>query len=353
MTPVMAPTCCRALRCPPPPLEEDTPMLDLAPAVAGPLRSASGLTIARRWTTAGIDPLDGVRWSLRDVVLRDARGGELFRQDAVEAPAAWSDTAVQVVATKYFRGRPGTAAREGSVRGMLGRVVGTIAGWAREDGVFAGEEDAAAFADELARLLVDQAESFNSPVWFNVGVEARPQCSACFINSVDDTLESILALARTEGMLFKYGSGSGCNLSSLRGSMEPLSGGGTASGPLSFMRGLDAFAGAIKSGGRTRRAARMVLLDVEHPDALEFVRAKLVEEGKARALVAAGYDPGFDAAGGAYGTVAFQNANHSLRVSDAFLRRVEEDGEWTTRRVADGAPGPTHRARELWRALAE
>ena len=328
-------------------------MLDLAPPLAGPARRASGLTVTRRRTAPGIDPLEGVTWNRRDVVLRDARGGELFRQDGVEAPAAWSDTAVQVVATKYFRGRLGTATREGSVRAMLVRVVGSLARWAREDGLFAGEEDDAAFADELARLLVDQAASFNSPVWFNVGVEARPQCSACFINSVDDTLESILALARTEGMLFKYGSGSGCNLSSLRGSMEPLSGGGTASGPLSFMRGLDAFAGAIKSGGKTRRAARMVLLDVEHPDVLDFVRAKLVEEAKARALVAAGYDPGFDAAGGAYGTVAFQNANHSLRVTDAFLHLVEADGEWTTRRVADGAPGPSHRARELWRALAE
>ena len=326
-------------------------MLDVAPAAASASRAA-GLAFARCWTAPGTDPLDLIAWTLRDVVLRDARGGEVFRQDGVEAPAGWSDTAVQVVATKYFRGRPGGADREGSVRHMLRRVVDTIATWGREDGVFAAAEDAAAFAGELAWLLADQAASFNSPVWFNVGVEARPQCSACFINSVEDSLESILALARTEAMLFKYGSGSGCNLSSLRGSMEPLSGGGIASGPLSFMRGLDAFAGAIKSGGRTRRAARMVLLDVEHPDVLEFVRAKEVEEDKARALVAAGYDPGFDAAGGVYGTVAFQNANHSVRVSDAFLRAVEEDADWTTLKVADGSPGPTHRARELWRALA-
>jgi len=318
----------------------------------------AGLSCARRFTRAGVDPCDLFAWTRRDAVIRDAAGAEVFRQDGVEVPARWSETATRVVASKYFRcpapsGGTAGAARETSVRQLVGRVVATIAGWARADGTFASAADAQAFADELAFLLLDQRASFNSPVWFNVGIEAQPQCSACFINSVDDTLESILDLARTEAMLFKFGSGSGSNLSSLRGSMEPLSNGGTASGPLSFMRGLDAFAGAIKSGGKTRRAARMVILDVSHPDVLAFVRAKAIEEKKAQALVGAGYDARFEVPGGAYDSVAFQNANHSVRLCDDFLRAVESDGDWWTRAVADGRPIERHRARDLMREIAQ
>ncbi len=312
----------------------------------------AGLGLARRFTRPGEDPYERVEWVRREAVIRDAAGGEVFRQPAVEVPAAWSDIATRVVASKYLRGALGSREREDSVRQLVSRVVGTIAAWAREDGYLAGGDEAATFAAELAFLTLDQRAAFNSPVWFNVGVEARPQCSACFINGVEDSLESILALARNEAMLFKFGSGSGTNLSSLRASTEPLSNGGVASGPLSFMRGLDAFAGAIKSGGRTRRAARMVILDVAHPDVVAFIRAKATEEAKARALVAAGYDPGFDAPGGAYDSVAFQNANHSLRLSDAFLDAVVADDAWMTRLVADGKPAATYRARDLLREMA-
>jgi ribonucleoside-diphosphate reductase alpha chain len=315
-----------------------------APASASP---------GRHFTRPDRDPFDEVQWATRDAVIRDKHGRDVFRQEAVEVPAAWSQSATDVVASKYFRGVPGSPERERSVRQLIERVVATIAGWGSADGYFASGAEEGAFSAELSWLLVQQAASFNSPVWFNVGIEDRPQCSACFINSVEDRLESILDLAKTEGMLFKFGSGSGSNLSALRSAGEPLSNGGTSSGPLSFMRGLDAFAGAIKSGGKTRRAARMVLLDATHPDILEFVRAKQVEERKARALVAAGYDPGFATAGGAYDSVSFQNANHSVRLPDALLRAVEADGEWDTRTVLAGRPAARLRARELLRAIAE
>ena len=334
-------------------LELDARSLLDGHAVPAPEPGEAPTGIERRFTLAGEDPAAALEWVRRDAVIRDGAGGEVFRQDGVEVPAGWSETATRVVSSKYLRGTLGSPGREGSVRELVRRVVGTIARWAREDRYLAGEADAATFAAELAFLVLDQRASFNSPVWFNVGVEARPQCSACFINGVEDSLESILALARTEAMLFKFGSGSGCNLSSLRASSEPLSNGGTASGPLSFMRGLDAFAGAIKSGGRTRRAARMVVLDIGHPDVEAFIGAKAIEERKARALVAAGYDPSFDVAGGAYESVDFQNANHSVRLTDAFLDAVVADGEWVTRRVADGAPAASYRARRLLRSIAE
>ncbi len=318
-----------------------------------PAAVAPPVSLARRFTDPARDPFETVEWATRDVILRDAAGKTLFEQKDVEAPAGWSEQAVRMVATKYFRGRPGDPERERSVRQLVVRVVDTIAAWGAEDGALPTPADRAAFRDELAFLVLDQRASFNSPVWFNVGVEARPQCSACFINSVDDTMESILDLARTEGLLFKYGSGSGSNLSRLRGSREGLSGGGTASGPVSFMRGLDAFAGAIKSGGRTRRAAKMVLLDDDHPDIFRFVESKVREEEKARALIAAGWDPGFDAEDGAYRSVGFQNANHSVRLSDAFLGAARDGGEWSTRNVTDGSVADTFPARNLLRAIAE
>ncbi|HVS03644.1 MAG TPA: vitamin B12-dependent ribonucleotide reductase [Thermoanaerobaculia bacterium] len=327
----------------------------VAPAPT-PSQACAALAPAGGWrcfSTAGSDPYAEVEWVRRDAVIHGEGGQVVFEQLGVEAPSSWSEIATRIVASKYFRGAPGAPERETSVRQLVSRVVDTLGEWGRRDGYFASREEAGAFCGELAWLLLRQRAAFNSPVWFNVGIEARPQCSACFINSVDDTMDSILGLARTEGMLFKYGSGSGSNLSSLRGSMEPLSTGGTASGPLSFMRGLDAFAGAIKSGGRTRRAAKMVLLDVDHPDVVDFIRSKQVEEGKARALVAAGYEAGFAVAGGAYDSVGFQNANHSLRLSDAFMAAVDADGEWTTRAVLGGAPVATYRARDLLRWMAE
>ena len=308
---------------------------------------------SRRFTPPGEDAFELFPWRSHDVRLVEADGSLLFAQDGVEAPASWSEQAVRIVATKYFRGRPGDPDRETSVRSLVARVVDTVTAWGREDGYFHSEAAADTFRAELAWLVLDQRASFNSPVWFNVGVEVVPQCSACFINSVEDTMESILDLARTEGMLFKYGSGSGSNLSTLRSSREGLSAGGTASGPVSFMRGLDAFAGAIKSGGRTRRAAKMVLLDDDHPDIFDFVRSKREEEEKARALALAGWDPSFDAAGGAYESVGFQNANHSIRLSDGFLRAVEDDDLWSTRFVTTGEPADTFPASELLRTIAQ
>ena len=247
----------------------------------------------------------------------------------------------------------GSPDRERSVRGLISRVVDTIRGWAEAQGYFATPEDLQAFSDELTHLLVQQKAAFNSPVWFNVGIEKHPQSSACFINSVQDTMESILGLARTEGMLFKFGSGTGSNLSSIRSSKEPLAGGGTASGPVSFMRGYDAFAGVIKSGGKTRRAAKMVILNTDHPDIVEFINCKADEEKKAWALIDAGYDGAFNVRGGAYDSVFFQNANHSVRVTDEFMRAVVEDREWQTRYVLSGEPCETFRARDLMKMMAE
>ncbi|HLM47040.1 MAG TPA: vitamin B12-dependent ribonucleotide reductase, partial [Myxococcaceae bacterium] len=254
-------------------------------------------------------------------------------------------------ASKYFRGTPGTPERETSVRRLVGRVVDTLTRWGAEGGYFATTTDRDTFHAELTHLLLRQKAAFNSPVWFNVGVEEHPQCSACFINSVGDSMESILGLAKTEGMLFKYGSGTGSNLSTIRSSKELLAGGGTASGPVSFMKGFDAFAGVIKSGGKTRRAAKMVILNADHPDVLDFVRCKSSEEKKAWALIDAGYDPSFN--GEAYSSVFFQNSNNSVRVTDEFMRAVVNDSAWTTRAVRDGRPMDTFKARELFREISE
>ena len=253
--------------------------------------------------------------------------------------------------SKYFRGTVGTPDRERSVKQLIGRVVDTITGWARTQKYFASEDDLQAFSDELKHLLVYQKAAFNSPVWFNVGIEPEPQCSACFINCVQDTMESILTLAKTEGMLFKYGSGTGSNLSAIRSSRELLAGGGTASGPVSFMKGYDAFAGVIKSGGKTRRAAKMVILNAEHPDIVDFISCKVEEEKKAWALIDAGYDGSFT--GPAYASVFFQNSNNSVRATDDFMRAVLDDGEWTTYGVVDGAAIDTYKARDLMRQIAE
>ena len=279
--------------------------------------------------------------------------GELvFEQRDVEFPKAWSQQATNIVVSKYFRGQIGTPERERSVKQLVGRVVDTITRWAREQGYFASEDDLQAFSDDLKHLLVYQKGSFNSPVWFNCGFERAPQCSACFINSVQDTMDSILTLAKTEGMLFKFGSGTGSNLSAIRSARELLAGGGTASGPVSFMKGFDAFAGVIKSGGKTRRAAKMVILNAEHPDIVEFVNCKVDEERKAWALIDAGYDGSFT--GPAYASVFFQNSNNSVRVTDEFMRAVLDDGEWQTRAVlAPHDVMDTYRARDLMHQIAE
>ena len=307
----------------------------------------------RYFTRAGSDPLGEVTWELREASIKGADGKVYFEQKDVEFPASWSQTATNVVVQKYFRGTLGTPQRERSVKQMLSRVADTIYGWGKADGYFKSGADALAFRDELIHLLLHQKMAFNSPVWFNVGVEDHPQCSACFINSVDDSMTSILELAKTEGMLFKYGSGTGSNLSSLRSSAELLNGGGTASGPVSFMRGFDSFAGAIKSGGKTRRAAKMVILNADHPDIIDFVECKASEEKKAWALIDAGYDGGFNVVGGAYDSVGYQNANHSVRVTDDFMKAVEEDGGWQTRAVVGGQTVASMPARQLMRKIAD
>ena len=307
----------------------------------------------RYFTRAGSDPLGEVTWELREASIKGADGKVYFEQKDVEFPASWSQTATNVVVQKYFRGTLGTPQRERSVKQMLSRVADTIYGWGKADGYFKSGADALAFRDELIHLLLHQKMAFNSPVWFNVGVEDHPQCSACFINSVDDSMTSILELAKTEGMLFMYGSGTGSNLSSLRSSAELLNGGGTASGPVSFMRGFDSFAGAIKSGGKTRRAAKMVILNADHPDIIDFVECKASEEKKAWALIDAGYDGGFNVVGGAYDSVGYQNANHSVRVTDDFMKAVEEDGGWQTRAVVGGQTVASMPARQLMRKIAD
>ncbi len=312
---------------------------------------AQGMSLQRYFTQAGVDPYDQVDWELRTASISSESGKTVFEQKDVEVPKPWSMLATNVVVQKYFRGALGTAARERSVRQLITRVVDTIAGWGVAQNYFASPADADVFRDELKHLLVEQKLSFNSPVWFNVGVEAQPQCSACFINSVDDTMESILTLAKTEGMLFKWGSGTGTNFSSLRSSREQLAGGGQASGPVSFMKGFDAFAGVIKSGGKTRRAAKMVILNVEHPDIVEYINCKASEERKAWALIDSGYDGTFT--GEAYGSVFFQNSNNSVRVTDEFMDAVIRDRAWHTRAVTTGAVVDTHRAKDLWRMIAE
>ncbi|ATB26845.1 vitamin B12-dependent ribonucleotide reductase [Melittangium boletus] len=318
--------------------------------LAGSKTPAAGLTVERFFTTPGVDPADELAWELRTAGISGEDGKSVFQQKDVEVPKSWSMLATNVVASKYFRGTPGTAERETSVRGLVARVVDTLTRWGAQGGYFATATDRDTFHAELTHLLLRQKAAFNSPVWFNVGVEEHPQCSACFINSVDDNMESILGLAKTEGMLFKYGSGTGSNLSSLRSSKELLAGGGTASGPVSFMKGFDAFAGVIKSGGKTRRAAKMVILNADHPDVLDFVRCKANEEKKAWALIEAGYDPSFN--GEAYASVFFQNSNNSVRVTDEFMRAVINDGTWTTHAVRDGRPMDTHKAREVFREIA-
>ena len=310
-----------------------------------------GLTFPRFFTDAGVDPFDEVEWELRAAVIGNERGEVVFEQRDVEIPKFWSQQATNIVVSKYFRGQIGTPERERSVKQLIGRVVNTITEWARTHRYFATESDLQAFSDDLKHILVYQKAAFNSPVWFNCGFEKAPQCSACFINSVQDTMDSILSLARTEGMLFKYGSGTGTNLSPIRSSKELLAGGGTASGPVSFMKGYDAFAGVIKSGGKTRRAAKMVILDAGHPDIVEFINCKVEEERKAWALIDAGYDGSFT--GPAYSSVFFQNSNNSVRVTDEFMRAVLDDATWSTHAVRDGQVMETYRARELMQLIAE
>jgi ribonucleoside-diphosphate reductase alpha chain len=318
----------------------------------GPGPDISGLEFERHFTKEGVDPFDEVEWELRSAVIASERGEIVFEQRDVEFPRFWSQQATNIVVSKYFRGQIGTPERERSVKQLIGRVVDTITGWAREQQYFASEDDLQAFSDELKHLLVYQKGSFNSPVWFNCGFERQPQCSACFINSVQDTMESILTLAKTEGMLFKFGSGTGSNLSAIRSSREVLAGGGTASGPVSFMKGFDAFAGVIKSGGKTRRAAKMVILNADHPDVVEFINCKVEEEKKAWALIDAGYDGSFT--GPAYASVFFQNSNNSVRVTDEFMRAVLDDGEWHTHAViGDHRVMDTYRAKELMRQIAD
>src|SRR5712664_1066019 len=312
---------------------------------------AKGLVFERRFTDGKTSAFDAVEWEKRTALIGNEKGVTIFRQEDVEVPKTWSQTATNIVTSKYFHGKPGTAQREGSVRQLIGRVVNTIVRWGEECGYFAEAESRDAFRDELTHLLVEQKMAFNSPVWFNVGVQPRPQCSACFINSVHDDMESIMGLTRTEGMLFKWGSGTGTNFSTLRGSRETLSGGGIASGPVSFMKGFDAFAGVIKSGGKTRRAAKMVILNIDHPDIVEFIECKRKEERKAHVLIEQGYDSSID--GDAYGSIFFQNANHSVRVTDDFMRAVVEDKDWWTKNVLDGQPNEKLRARDLMMKISD
>jgi ribonucleoside-diphosphate reductase alpha chain len=305
----------------------------------------------RFFTDGTIDPFDMVRWVTANAVIKGDDGKDVFRQDGVEFPDFYSQSAINVIASKYFRGGLGKETRERGLKTMISRVVGTIALWGEKGGYFKDHEEAMEFTDELKYLILHQFGTFNSPVWFNVGVEQKPQCSACFINSVQDTMESILNLAKVEGMLFKYGSGTGTNFSALRSSKERLSGGGVASGPVSFMKGYDAFAGVIKSGGKTRRAAKMVILNCDHPDILEFVESKFKEEKKAQALIAMGYDGSFG--GEAYSSVFFQNANHSVRVTDDFMKAVVEDKEWHLKAVTTGEVLETVKAKDLLKKIAE
>ena len=338
-----------------------------------------GLTFSRRFSKPGVSPYDEIQWERRTASIADTKGNIIFEQKDVEVPADWSMTATNIVASKYLHGQMGTPERETSVRQLVARVAETIRNWGLSAGYFATPADAAVFHDELVKMLLTQRAAFNSPVWFNVGCDRlepdsdgqnwhwdpatggikysatgyrNPQCSACFINAVDDSLDSILTLAKTEGMLFKWGSGTGTNLSSIRGSMELLSGGGTASGPLSFMRGFDAFAGVIKSGGKTRRAAKMVILNADHPDIVDFIECKAKEEAKAFSLIRAGYD-GSGPDSEAYSSIFFQNANNSVRVSDEFMRAYEADSDFTTYTVKGHEPVKTYKAREIMHKIAK
>jgi ribonucleoside-diphosphate reductase alpha chain len=342
-------------------------------------KKAPGLAFRRLFTKPGVSPYDEIEWELRLAQITDAQGNVIFEQKDVETPKDWSMTATNIVASKYLHGRVGTSERETGVRQLITRVAETIRDWGMKDGYFRTSEDAATFHDELAHLLLRQFVAFNSPVWFNVGCDriepksdaqnwhwnkttnqvefgvtgyTRPQCSACFINSVKDSLDSILTLAKTEGMLFKWGSGTGTNLSTLRSSTEQLSGGGTASGPLSFMKGFDAFAGVIKSGGKTRRAAKMVILNIDHPDIVDFIECKSKEEAKAHALVAQGYD-GSHPDSDAYSSIFFQNANNSVRVTDDFMVAVRRDTDFSTRAIVGGRVVKTYNAKDLLYKLSE
>src|SRR5919199_1426494 len=304
-------------------------------AAANGVRSAgAGVRVARRFTEAGVHPFDAVEWEIRDAIIGDPEK-PAFEQRGVEFPKTWSQNATNIVAQKYFRGRMDSDQRESSVKQMIGRVAGTIATWGRDGGYFASDHDAQTFEDELTHILLHQMAAFNSPVWFNVGFEESPQCSACFILSVEDTIESILDWNTKEGMIFRGGSGSGINLSNIRASSEHLSKGGLASGPVSFMRGADSWAGTIKSGGKTRRAAKMVVLDVGHPDVEEFIWCKAREEEKATALRDAGFDMRLDSE--AFASIQYQNANNSVRVSDEFMERAEHGEDWELTARVDGS----------------
>jgi ribonucleoside-diphosphate reductase alpha chain len=319
-------------------------------AASAPKNGLQGLAVERRFSTPGAHPFDEVEWEIRDAVIGDP-AQPAFEQRGVEFPKSWSQNATNIVAQKYFRGQLGSPDRESSVKQMIGRVAGTISGWGREGGYFASDEDADAFEAELTSILLNQKAAFNSPVWFNVGFEERPQCSACFILSVEDDMESILAWNTKEGKIFRGGSGSGINLSNIRGSMEPLAKGGTASGPVSFMRGADAWAGTIKSGGKTRRAAKMVVLDVDHPDIEHFIWCKADEEKKAAALRDAGFDMSIDGEG--FTSIQYQNANNSVRVTDEFMEAVEAGEDWDLLARTTGDAVKTLPARELMGQIAD
>ncbi len=311
-------------------------------------------TAFRRVFTAGIpDPYTAIKWTLRDVTISDVHGKKIFEQKGIECPEFWSQNAINIVASKYFKGGLNTSERETSVRSLIGRVAGTISRWGSEQGYFRDDAERDTFLAELSYILLNQYAAFNSPVWFNVGVVERPQCSACFILSVEDSIESLTGLQALEARLFKYGSGCGSNLSTIRSTKEKLSGGGTPSGPVSFMRGYDAWANIIKSGGKTRRAAKMQMLNVTHPDLMEFVTAKKKEEEKAWALIDAGYESRIGVSGAAYDAVGLQNANLSVRVTDEFMKAAEEGNKFWTHRVTDGKPCEELDAKSVLRAVAE
>ena len=312
--------------------------------------SGDGVSVPRRFTQPGAHPFDCIEWEIRDAVIGDP-ADPAFEQRGVEFPSTWSQNATNIVAQKYFRGRADSPERESSVKQMIGRVAGTIAGWGREGGYFASDDDAQTFEDELTHVLLHQMAAFNSPVWFNVGFEEHPQCSACFILSVEDTIESILDWNTREGMIFRGGSGSGINLSRIRGSKETLSKGGFASGPVSFMRGADAWAGTIKSGGKTRRAAKMVVLDIDHPDILDFIWCKAREEEKALALRDAGFDMRLDSE--AFASIQYQNANNSVRITDEFMERAERGEDWELTARVDGSVLARVEARDLLEQIAD
>ena len=317
------------------------------------IESKDRLHFQRCFTDGKKHPFEGVTWEKRTCEIKGPNGEVFFVQKNAEFPTEWSEMASTVVSSKYFHGEKNTPERESSLKQLLNRVVLTISGWGDSQGYFATPADRAVFLDELTHILLHQQASFNSPVWFNVGVEPHPQCSACFILSVDDSMKSLLELQALEGALFKSGSGCGTNLSSIRSSREKLSGGGTASGPLSFTKGFDSWAGSIKSGGKTRRAAKMQILDVSHPDIIEFIQCKATEEKKAWALIDAGYDGGFNVTGGAYDSVAFQNANLSIRASDEFMEAAVNNSAFPTRRVTDGSVCEELRARDVLKLVSE